>query len=126
MVTQGCVVIGIVGSEEKLKWCRDELGFDHVINYKNEDFSQAVRRIAPDGVDIYFDNVGGDYYHTIINHHMRKRGRVLVCGSIQTYNSTDAQLCKHNRTNYLYFKDIDIATSAYRTVTVPFCNRTVL
>ena len=91
---KGCTVIGIVGSEDKLKWCRDELGFDHVINYKTEDFSEELRRIAPGGVDIYFDNVGGDYYHTVINHHMRNRGRVLVCGSIQTYNSIDAQLCK--------------------------------
>lgn len=55
---QGLKVIGFVGSEEKLKWCKDELGFDHVFNYKDTNFSEALSKVAPDGVDIYFDNVG--------------------------------------------------------------------
>lgn len=85
-----------MGSEEKQKWCQDELGFDYVINCKKENLSVAISWIAPDGVGICFDNVDGDYYHTITDHHMRKRGRVLMCGSMQTFNSTDAQLCKQN------------------------------
>ena len=50
-------VIGFVGSDEKAEWCKNELGFDHVINYKKRNFSEALSEIAPDGVDIYYDNV---------------------------------------------------------------------
>ena len=50
-------MIGCVGSEEKLNWCKNELGFDHVINYKTENVFDALTKYAPDGVDIYFDNV---------------------------------------------------------------------
>ncbi|CAF0705338.1 unnamed protein product [Brachionus calyciflorus] len=93
---QGLTVIGFVGSEDKLNWCK-ELGFDHVFNYKSSNFGEALSQVAPNGVDIYFDNVGGDYYHTIINKHMRKGGRVLVCGSIQTYQDKDTR--KYDATN---------------------------
>lgn len=54
---QGLKVIGFVGSEEKLKWCKEELGFDHVFNYKDTNFSEALSKVVPDGIDIYFDNV---------------------------------------------------------------------
>jgi NADPH-dependent curcumin reductase CurA len=54
-------VIGFVGSEDKVKWCKDELKFDHVINYKKTDISKALSEIAPDGIDIYYDNV--IFYH---------------------------------------------------------------
>ena len=50
-------MIGLVGSEEKLSWCKDELGFDHVFNYKKVKIDEALSQVAPDGVDIYFDNV---------------------------------------------------------------------
>ncbi len=50
-------MIGLVGSEEKSNWCKNELGFDHVINYKTEKIYDALEKVAPDGVDIYFDNV---------------------------------------------------------------------
>jgi NADPH-dependent curcumin reductase CurA len=91
---KGLKVVGLVGSDDKLKFCKEELGFDHVFNYKSVKFDEAIKQVAPEGIDIYFDNVGGDYYHTIINNHMKKRGRILVCGSIQTYNDIDAKLCK--------------------------------
>lgn len=54
---KGCKVIGCVGSDEKLDWCKNELGFDHVINYKKEDVFETLAKLAPNGVDIYFDNV---------------------------------------------------------------------
>lgn len=54
---KGCTVIGVVGSEAKAKWCKEELGFDHVINYKTSDYSQELTKIAPDGVDVYWDHV---------------------------------------------------------------------
>jgi NADPH-dependent curcumin reductase CurA len=53
---KNCVVIGVVGSDEKVAWCK-ELGFDHVINYKKEDYSKVLTEIAPHGVDVFFDNV---------------------------------------------------------------------
>lgn len=88
----GCTTIGFVGSEEKLEWCKNELGFDHVFNYKTTNFSEAISQVAPDGVDLFFDNVGGEYYHTIINKHMRKYGRASLCGSIENYNDKEIKL----------------------------------
>ena len=87
-------MIGFVGSEDKLEWCKNELGFDHVFNYKKVNFSEALTQVAPDGVDMFFDNIGGDYYHTIVNKHMRKFGRVAICGSIANYNDVNPQTCK--------------------------------
>ncbi len=54
---KGLKVIGVTGSDEKAKWLRDELNFDHVINYKTSNFNDELKKIAPDGIDIYFDNV---------------------------------------------------------------------
>lgn len=87
-------MIGFAGSEEKVKWCKEELKFDHVINYKTTDISKALKEIAPDGVDIYFDNVGADLYTTIVNYHVRDGGRVLKCGDITHYNNTEAPIGK--------------------------------
>jgi NADPH-dependent curcumin reductase CurA len=54
---KGCTVIGIVGTDQKLEWCKNELGFDHVFNYKKCDFSEEISKVAPEGIDIYYDNV---------------------------------------------------------------------
>ena len=54
---KGYKVIAFVGSEDKLKWCKDELGFDHVFNYKKIHFSEAIKQVAPEGVEMFFDNV---------------------------------------------------------------------
>ena len=62
MNKKGCTVIGFVGSEEKLDWCKNELGFDHVFNYKKIGISEALKQVAPDGVDIYFDNVNDSFH----------------------------------------------------------------
>lgn len=78
------------------------MGFDHVFNYKTQNVSEELKKVAPEGVDIYFDNVGGQYYHDIINNHMRRGGRVLVCGSIENYNDVDQKLC--NKYILLFFK----------------------
>jgi prostaglandin reductase 1 len=86
---KGLKVIGLVGSDEKLDWCKNELGFDHVFNYKKCNWSDELAKVAPDGVDIYWDHVGDEYYTTVINKHMRKDGRVLVVGSIENYNDVD-------------------------------------
>lgn len=82
---KGCRVIGFAGSDEKCKWLENELGFDKVINYKTEDLGKQLKDAAPEGVDCYFDNVGGKLSALVIEH-MNERGRIAVCGSISTYN----------------------------------------
>lgn len=54
---KGVKVIAFVGSDDKLAWCKNELGFDHVFNYKKEKFSEIISKVAPDGIDMFFDNV---------------------------------------------------------------------
>ena len=54
---QGCKVIGYAGTDDKVKWLKDELGFDFAFNYKKVDLSKSIKQVAPDGVDVYFDNV---------------------------------------------------------------------
>ena len=91
---KGMKVIGFVGTDEKLEWVKNELGFDHVFNYKKCDFTKAISECAPEGVDCFFDNVGGEWYHTVVNKHLRKYGRASLCGSIQNYNDKEVKLCK--------------------------------
>ncbi|XP_075973798.1 prostaglandin reductase 1-like [Anticarsia gemmatalis] len=81
---KGCKVIGFAGDDAKVKWL-EEIGFDKAINYKTADISAALQKAAPKGVDMYFDNVGGEISSLIINQ-MREFGRVAVCGSISSYN----------------------------------------
>ncbi|XP_039754507.1 prostaglandin reductase 1-like [Pararge aegeria] len=88
---KGCKVIGFAGSEEKCQWLEKELGFDKALNYKKVDAQSALTVAAPQGVDCYFDNVGGELSSVIIGQ-MNMRGRVAVCGSISAYN--DKQLPK--------------------------------
>ncbi|CAH2048676.1 unnamed protein product, partial [Iphiclides podalirius] len=87
----GCRVIGFAGSDEKCEYLEKELGFDHAFNYKTVDIKTAIREAAPNRVDCYFDNVGGEISSTIMSY-MNKYGRVAVCGSISSYN--DAVLPK--------------------------------
>lgn len=82
---KGCKVIGIAGSDEKCAWLTNEMGFDHAINYKTEAVADILKKYAPDGIDCYFDNVGGGISSIVINQ-MREFGRISVCGSISSYN----------------------------------------
>ncbi len=82
---KGCRVVGIAGSDEKCAWLVDELGFDAAINYKTENVAQAIRAACPKGVDVFFDNVGGDILEAGIGN-LAMRGRVVLCGAIATYN----------------------------------------
>lgn len=87
---QGCRVVGIAGSDDKCAWLRDELGFDAAINYRScGDCEAAIRAACPDGVDVYFDNVGGDILEAALAC-LNKFARVAVCGWISTYNIADA------------------------------------
>ena len=83
----GCRVIGSAGSEEKLAWLR-ELGFDAVFNYREQPPREALAEHAPDGIGIYFDNVGGDHLEAAIGA-ARPHGRIVACGSIARYNDAE-------------------------------------
>lgn len=82
---RGCTVIGSAGSPEKVKLLTDELGFDAAFNYK-EGLDQLAK-LAPDGIDVYFDNVGGDHLQAALES-LRPHGRIACCGSISKYNDT--------------------------------------
>lgn len=81
-------VIGSAGSDEKVKLLVEEYGFDAAFNYKNGPVSRQLREAAPDGVDVYFDNVGGDHLEAAIGS-LNRNGRVAVCGMISVYNDTE-------------------------------------
>ncbi len=81
-------VIGSAGSDEKVSWLVDELGFDAAFNYKDGTVSSQLREAAPDGIDVYFDNVGGDHLEAAIGS-LRLGGRIAVCGMISVYNDTE-------------------------------------
>ncbi|CAM1510950.1 Fc.00g084630.m01.CDS01 [Cosmosporella sp. VM-42] len=83
---EGLTVIGSVGSDEKLDFITKELGFDAGFNYKNEKPKDALPRLAPDGIDIYFENVGGDHLEAALTS-LKPGGRVPVCGMIGNYNT---------------------------------------
>ena len=83
----GCRVVGSAGSVEKLAWLRD-LGFDGVFNYREQSAREALAELAPEGIDIYFDNVGGDHLEAAIGA-LRTYGRVVACGSISRYNDAE-------------------------------------
>src|SRR5439155_17759983 len=78
-------VIGIAGGPQKCGWICDELGFDATIDYKNEHVAARLRELAPDGIDLYFDNVGGEILDACLGQ-LAMRGRVALCGAISTYN----------------------------------------
>ena len=83
----GCRVIGSAGSAEKVAWVR-ELGFDEAFDYREQSPRRALGEIAPDGIDIYFDNVGGDHLEAAIGA-LRNHGRIVACGSISRYNDAE-------------------------------------
>ncbi|KAJ5925963.1 hypothetical protein N7454_007473 [Penicillium verhagenii] len=83
---EGLRVIGSVGSDEKLNYIINELGFDGGFNYKTEKPADALKRLAPEGLDIYYENVGGEHFEAALNA-MNDFGRVVFCGMISQYNS---------------------------------------
>jgi NADPH-dependent curcumin reductase len=83
---KGCRVIGIAGGPQKCAWLANEAGFDDVIDYKNEDVGAALSRLCPRGIDIYFDNVGGDILEKALDR-IANGARVILCGGISQYNN---------------------------------------
>ena len=91
---KGCRVIGVAGGPDKVAWLRD-LGLDEVIDRREGDLLRQVRRAAPDGVDVYFDNVGGEHLEAAIGA-LSTFGRVAMCGAISQYNSTEPPAAPRN------------------------------
>ncbi|MFT7220350.1 MAG: NADPH-dependent curcumin reductase CurA [Candidatus Azotimanducaceae bacterium] len=81
-------VVGIAGGAEKCQWLTEELGFDAAIDYKSENVLQRLREECPEGINIFFDNVGGDILDDALLN-MAQNGRVVLCGGISQYNETD-------------------------------------
>jgi NADPH-dependent curcumin reductase len=86
---KGARAIGIAGGEEKCRWLVEELGFDAAIDYKAEDVRVALRQHAPDRVDLFFDNVGGDILDAVLTR-LALNARIVICGAVSQYNATEA------------------------------------
>ena len=81
----GCKVVGIAGSDDKCRWLTEELGFDVAINYRTENVGRALKEACPTGIDIFFDNVGGEVLEAALAN-LALRGRVVMCGAISQYD----------------------------------------
>ncbi|MEU9498322.1 NADP-dependent oxidoreductase [Streptomyces sp. NPDC048196] len=88
-------VIGSAGSDEKVKLLVEEYGFDAAFNYKNGNVTQQLKEAAPEGIDVYFDNVGGDHLEAAISA-LNVHGRVAICGMISMYNATEPSPAPRN------------------------------
>jgi len=87
---KGCKVIGIAGGPEKCKHVVETLGFDACIDYKNENIYKGIKEHCPDGIDVYFDNVGGEILDAALAR-LRMHARVVICGAISQYNSASIE-----------------------------------
>lgn len=86
---KGCRVVGIAGSAEKCRYVVDELGFDACIDYRRDNLPAALHEHCPQGIDVDFENVGGEIMEAVIAH-MKFKGRIALCGLISQYNADDA------------------------------------
>ena len=86
---RGCFVVGSAGSTDKVRMLTGELGFDAAFNYKDADIKKELATAAPEGIDVYFDNVGGEHLEAAL-FNMREKGRVIACGAISRYNDEQA------------------------------------
>ncbi len=86
----GARAIGIAGSSAKCQWAVEQAGFEDCINYKTEPLSERIGALRPKGVDVYFDNAGGDVLSAVIRHHLARDARIILCGLIAQYNLADA------------------------------------
>lgn len=87
---KGATVIGLAGSEEKCAWVTDELGFDVCLNYREGKISQQLRGACPKGIDVYFDNVGGETLNAVLGQ-IRDHARIVMCGAISNYDGNELQ-----------------------------------
>ncbi|MEZ5572381.1 MAG: NADP-dependent oxidoreductase [Halioglobus sp.] len=87
---KGCRVVGIAGGKEKCEWLRTACKLEAVIDYKSEGLSERIGELCPDGIDVFFDNVGGETLEAAIAH-MADFGRIVLCGAISSYNDSTAR-----------------------------------
>ncbi len=85
---KGCRAVGIAGGADKCRFVTQELGFDACIDYKHENVRDGLRRECPKGIDVYFDNVGGEILDTVLTR-ITRRARIVICGAISQYNATE-------------------------------------
>lgn len=97
---KGCRVVGIAGGPDKCTWIKDELGFDAAIDYRAEDVQKRLAELCPNGIDVYFDNVGGAILDAALAN-LAMRGRVVLCGAIGDYNSKEPPPGPRNYLNLL-------------------------
>jgi NADPH-dependent curcumin reductase len=89
---KGCKVIGIAGTREKCEWCVKQAHFAACINYRTEQLSQRLSQLAPHGVDVYFDNSGGDILDAVVSgNHVREGGRIVLCGLTRTSDLVEGE-----------------------------------
>src|SRR4029078_8932008 len=86
---KGCRAVGIAGGPEKCDWGVRELGFDACIDYKSGPVKDGLKAHCPNGVDVYFDNVGGEILDAVLAR-LNRKARIVICGAISQYNNTDA------------------------------------
>jgi NADPH-dependent curcumin reductase CurA len=97
---KGCRVVGIAGGDEKCRWLTEELGFDAAINYKTESVIEGLKKHCPKGVDVYFENVGGEILDAVLSQ-INIRARIVLCGLISQYNATEPVPGPYNFANIL-------------------------
>jgi hypothetical protein len=85
---KGCRVVGIAGGEEKCRWITEELGFDGAIDYRAQPVRESLKERCPDGIDIYFENVGGEILDAVLAQ-INLRARIVLCGMISQYNAAE-------------------------------------
>lgn len=100
---KGCRVVGIAGGAQKCAWLKDELGFDEVIDYKNENVGERIKATCPNKVDVYFDNVGGDILQAALDN-INMHARVVLCGGISGYNATEPVPGPNNLMNLIIMR----------------------
>jgi NADPH-dependent curcumin reductase CurA len=97
---KGCKVVGSCGRDEKVRWLYDELKVDHAFNYRKlgeDNISSELKRVCPNGIDLYFDNVGGKHLEAAIDN-MNIFGRIALCGTTSQYNKIDNHILTSNNT----------------------------
>jgi NADPH-dependent curcumin reductase CurA len=97
---KGCRVIGIAGGKEKCDWLINECKLDAVIDYKSDSIAQQLGELCPEGVNVFFDNVGGKTLEAGIEH-IAEKGRIVLCGQISTYNDDSPQPGPNNLMNLI-------------------------
>jgi NADPH-dependent curcumin reductase len=92
---QNCRVVGIAGGAEKCRYLVDDLGFDAAIDYKSEDVSASLHNFCPEGINVYFDNVGGTILEAALAN-LARGARIVICGAISQYNNTGPMIGPRN------------------------------